>query len=209
MIHLCNENDDPRWDDYVLRNTAGHAYQLSAWHRIIASSFGHRTYRLIAEDGNGAVVGVLPVARLQSRLFGDFMVSMPYVNYGGPCADDDAIKGALIDEAVALARDNRVQHLEIRTVATEPTHGLQSRSAKVSMHLDLPATPDELWKRFTSKLRSQIKRAQQEELTVTFGREELLAGFMRCSRRTCATSARPSTPINSSGRFFASCRSPR
>ena len=47
----------------------------------------------------------------------------------------------------------------------------------MSMRLDLSETPDLLWKRFPAKLRSQIKRAQQEAMTVTIGRADKLDAF--------------------------------
>ena len=55
-------------------------------------AFGHRCYYLVCEDGDGVTVGVLPLVHLKSRFFGNFLVSMPYFNYGGvarsnrPCA---------------------------------------------------------------------------------------------------------------------------
>lgn len=177
MISRVLAADDAQWDAYVRQHPDGHAYHLSAWPRIIESSFGHPTYRLLARDSDGRITGVLPVTRLKSRLFGDFMVSMPYVNYGGPCADDDATTAALLGEAMALARQHGVRHLEVRTIAPVSVHGLHSRSSKVSMVLELPATPDELSQRFTSKLRSQVKRAQREDITVAFGGEDQLDGF--------------------------------
>jgi serine/alanine adding enzyme len=199
MIRLCEDAEDTRWDDYVRQHSEGGVYQLAAWHRIISESFGHQTYRLMAEDGD-EVTGVLPVARLQSRMFGDFMVSMPYVNYGGACASDPITKLALIDEAMSLARRNRVRHLEMRTTYIETFPGLQSRSTKVSMYLDLPSTAEELWTRFTSKLRSQIKRAQQEEITIAFGKEDQLDAFYEVF---AANMRDLGTPVYAK-RFFAS-----
>jgi serine/alanine adding enzyme len=177
MIVHGRPADDQQCDAYVRAHPAGNAYHLSAWHRIVESSFGHQTFRLTAQDEAGAVTGVLPLVRLKSRLFGDFMVSMPYVNYGGPCANDNAARAALLGEAMQLAQASGVRHLEIRGIAPETVHGLQSRSTKVSMHLALPPTPEELSQRFTSKLRSQIKRSQQEEAAVAFGGKDQLDGF--------------------------------
>ena len=53
----------------------------------------HRTY-LLAERG-GAIVGVLPLAEVSSRLFGHSLVSLPFCVYGGPAADDAETGDAL------------------------------------------------------------------------------------------------------------------
>ena len=47
-------------------------------------------------------------------LFGRFGVSLPFVNYGGVVADDEAVAQALLAEAVKLAEARRWKHLEIR-----------------------------------------------------------------------------------------------
>jgi len=175
MVRLCTTTDDARWDDYVQRSTTAHAYHQSAWRRIIEKSFGHRTYYLMAEH-DGSVQGVLPLARLQSAMFGDFLVSLPYVNYAGCCATDAAASDALVQEAVGLAQSLGVRHLELRN-DDDTDHGLRTREAKVAMRLPLPDSPEALWKGFTSKLRSQIKRAQQESMEVRIGRAEELDAF--------------------------------
>ncbi len=178
VITLTTNADDPRWDAYVAASPHAHGYHLSAWKRIVEASFGHRTCYLMSEDQSGRVNGVLPLVRLRSRMFGDFLVSVPYVNYGGPCADDEATVRELLTEAVRFAAAEGVHHLEVR-METPDDFGLRVRSAKVSMRLPLLPSPEDLLKAFPSKLRSQIKRSQQEGMTVRIGREEELDAFYR------------------------------
>jgi serine/alanine adding enzyme len=175
-VRLCTATEDSRWDAYVQSSPHAHTYHLAAWRRIIETTFGHRAYYFVAEDHDGRITGVLPVVRLRSVAFGDFMVSVPYVNYGGSCAEDEATTRALVVAASRTAAEERVHHLEIR-MSGPAEFGLQSRSAKVSVRLPLPASSEDLWKGFPSKLRSQIKRAQQEDMTVHVGREDQLDAF--------------------------------
>ena len=63
------------WDSYVAAHPSGTAAHLSLWGPLIESVFGHRSYYLAARDKVGAIVGVLPLVRLKSRLFGDYVVS--------------------------------------------------------------------------------------------------------------------------------------
>jgi serine/alanine adding enzyme len=175
MIRLWHDDDATGWDAFVDRHPAGRCCHLSAWKRIIESAFGHRTYYLVSEDAGG-VDGVFPMVRLCSRLFGDFLVSVPYVNYGGPCASSETAFRGLIAAGCDTASRLGTEHLEIRT-ETPADLGLPIKSAKVSMRLELPGSSDELWKSLGSKLRSQVKRSQHESMTVTVGREEELAAF--------------------------------
>jgi serine/alanine adding enzyme len=176
MIRAWSPGDDTRWDRFVCSRREAHACHLSAWKRIIERTFGHQSQYLVSEDKHGEVNGVLPVIRLKSRLFGDFQVSIPYVNYGGPLAVDDGTTRELLQAAVKTAQDLRVSHLEVRT-ETDADFGLQIRSSKHSLRLPLPGSPEDLWSSFSSKLRSQIKRAQREAMTVSVGREAEVASF--------------------------------
>ena len=74
------------WDSYVRAHEGASVYHLAAWRDVIESVFGRDTHYLAAER-DGELCGVLPMVRLKSRAFGDFLVSMPYVNYGGVLAD--------------------------------------------------------------------------------------------------------------------------
>jgi serine/alanine adding enzyme len=160
----------------VRSNPRSHRYHTFAWRRIIESSFGHRAHYLIAEAADGRLTGVLPLVRVRSRMFGDFLVSLPFVNYGGPCADDLGMARRLVAEAIRLAERQGVSHLELRT-ETRIERDLQTRQSKVSMRLPLPPTADELWTSFPTKLRTKIRRVQQEDMTVRIGRGEELDAF--------------------------------
>jgi FemAB-related protein (PEP-CTERM system-associated) len=177
MVRLADATDAARWDAYVSSSPAAHAYHLWAWRRIIEASFNHRTYYLLSENAAGDIDGVLPLARLRSRMFGDFLVSLPYVNYAGPNASNVESEQRLVDAAVDLAAQQNVNHLELRTEASSEGSRLRVRAAKVSMRLSLPPTVDALWHDFPTKLRTKIRRVQQENLTVRMGGAELLDAF--------------------------------
>jgi len=105
--------DLPRWDAFVLARSQATFFHRAGWRAILEEVFRHRTHYLVAERGQ-AVVGVLPLAEVRSRLFGDSLVSLPFCVYAGPVADDAGASGALIDAAAELARTIRVPYLELR-----------------------------------------------------------------------------------------------
>jgi len=178
---VCIERAAPadrrRWDAYVAGHPFATAAHWSGWRDVIAESFGHRTFYLMARQG-ATVVGVLPLVSVQSRMFGRSLVSMPFLDYGGVLADDDAVESALIGEAVTIARDLGADHLELRH-ATKKGAGLISRTHKVSMRLPLPKDPGRLWNGFSPKLRSQIRRPQKDGCVARVGGREELDAFYR------------------------------
>jgi FemAB-related protein (PEP-CTERM system-associated) len=175
-IRLFKEQDRERWDDYVKHSTVAGCYHLIGWKDVIEKSFGQSTWYLLSEDGDNKIDGVLPLVQLKSSLFGNFMVSLPYFNYGGVCADNSEIREQLLREAIACARAGNAKHLELRH--TQPiNNGMPVKTSKVSMRLALPQSIDDLWKSFPSKLRSQVQRPAREGMYAKLGREEALDDF--------------------------------
>lgn len=147
---------------------------------------GHRPYALVAREpaadanaGGGAIRGYLPLALVRSRLFGRFLVSLPYLNRAGVVADDPATAAALIEQAVALAAEHDVQYLELRHGADAVAHDAlgATRDEKVRMVLDLPADAGGLWDLIGSKVRNQIRKGEKHALSIRFGGVELLDEF--------------------------------
>ncbi|HEX2493144.1 MAG TPA: FemAB family XrtA/PEP-CTERM system-associated protein [Steroidobacter sp.] len=175
-IERVGEEASSAWNAFVARAPGASVYHLYEWRTVIATVFGHESHYFAARDQDDQICGVLPVVRLRSALFGDFMVSMPYFNYGGVVADDAAVRSTLIDAAAKYAREIGVSHLELRHDA--PLHpDWPVRTDKVAMHLRLPESADALSKQLGSKLRSQIKRPAKEGAVCVEGGAELLDEF--------------------------------
>lgn len=177
-IRLYQPADQQRWDTYVSQQKGTHGYHQSGWARVTERAFGQQPYYLLSEDADGRIDGIFPLVRLNSRLFGDFLVSLPYLNYGGPHASSAEIEKALIAKAVQIAREEKVDYLELRLIAGDDI-GLKVKSSKVSMRLPLTGDADALWKSFPSKLRSQIGRPLKEGMIAKFGGLDELDNFHR------------------------------
>ena len=72
------------WDALARRSSGFTHFHLYGWRAVMERVFGHECIYLAAYDGAGALAGVLPLVRVKSALFGHFLVSMPFLNYGGP-----------------------------------------------------------------------------------------------------------------------------
>src|SRR5687768_4153184 len=72
---------------YVETHPGASAYHAPVWIDVIGRAFGHQTRYLVAESA-GAICGVLPLVFFKSAVFGRFVVSVPFVNYGGVLADN-------------------------------------------------------------------------------------------------------------------------
>jgi FemAB-related protein (PEP-CTERM system-associated) len=147
------------------------------WLAVLHTGLGHKTYALEAVEGD-QTVGFLPLAFLQSRLFGRFLVSLPYLNSAGACAQILPIRTALVSNAIDLADELRVRFLELRhQSAIEHQLLAEPQVQKIHMRLPLPGTTDELWKDLDCKVRNQVRKGEKAQLSISWGGSESLADF--------------------------------
>lgn len=179
------------WDAFVRAQAGWTAFHLYAWRGIYEEVSGHEAFYLEARDPVGVMVGVLPLVRVKSLVFGHYLVSLPFVNYGGPLGSTEAVR-ALSDWAVDRAREDRVKLLELRSRVELPLD-LPVSHRKVTVVLDLPKSPEALMKSFEAKLRSQVRRPAKEGIAVRFGPDQVGPFFEVFSRhmRDLGTPAQP------------------
>lgn len=108
-----------RWNEFVFACTDATFFHRAEWLEIIRKVFRHPTYFIYAENA-GDIVGVLPLAHIKSRLFGNSLIALPFAVYGGVAATNLESATALEQEAQALAGNLGVDHLEFRN--TRPRH---------------------------------------------------------------------------------------
>lgn len=104
-----------QWDEFVMACPGATFFHRAAWQKIVRDVFGHDTYFLYAEAA-GRIEGVLPLAHVNSLLFGNSLVSLPFAVYGGVAATSARASDGLEAEAQQLARRLGVDHLEMRNV---------------------------------------------------------------------------------------------
>ncbi len=182
-IRLYKNTDKQAWDDYAYKHPDAYHAHLSGWKNVIEKTYNKKSYYLLAED-NEEIVGILPLFHIKSLLFGNQLVSMPYLTYGGVISDSDEIANSLINKALEISKDLKTDYIELRQVRSlnenfYEREKTQVITSKVSMRLELPKNSEELFKSFKAKLRSQIRRPQKEGMTFTIGGSELIKDFYK------------------------------
>jgi len=176
-IKKFTEKIAAQWDAYVNNHPDSTFNHLSGWKQVIESSFKHKTYYIYAVK-NDSIIGILPLVYMNSFLFGSFLISMPFLNYGGILADSDEIEIKLTQEAISIAQKLGVNFLELRHT-DEKNINLNNKYDKIAMLLELPDKHEKLWKGLKAKVRNQVRKGEKSNLTVQFGRLDKLNDFYR------------------------------
>ena len=158
------------WDAFVRNHPHGTFCHLSGWQDVIGPVMRQRPIYLEARDA-GEIRGVLPLFRQRNVLFGSRLVSVPFLNYGGPLGDEEAAT-ALIRAAVGEAQSTSTDMVELRSRQAVKSD-LPANERKVTVLLPLPDDPEDLWSSFKSKVRSQIRRPMKEGLEARIGADQL------------------------------------
>lgn len=163
------------WNDFVRADPTSTFCHLHGWRHVMGEVLGHRTHHRVARGGDGGLVGLLPLVEVKSLIFGHYLVSMPFLNYGGPLGPPEVRRG-LAEESRRLAADLGVDLLELRDRHEIPGD-LEVSHRRITVVLELPDDPEVLWMDLKGKVRSQVRRPRKAGMTARVGGQEVDAFY--------------------------------
>ncbi len=164
-----------QWNSYVESHPEAKIYHLFEWKKVVERSFGHKVLYLAAFDKD-RIAGILPLVRFNSRMFGKFLVSMPFFNYGGELVSNEILRNKFYSHLHQFILQQNLNFVEFRQ-DDELEINLPVRQHRVTFLLSLPDSEEDLWNGFKAKLRSQIRRPTKEGMWAKTGGLELLDNF--------------------------------
>ena len=174
------DGPDETWDTFVASAPNSTFAHLAGWRSIMTGVLGHECLYFAARDRAGALRGVLPLVRVRG-LLGHHLISMPFLNDGGPIGEP-AAQELLVEHAAAEAGRSGAALLELRS-RSDVKGPVEPRHRKITVHLPLPSSVELLWeKTFRAKVRSQIRRPTKEGMVARSGLGELSAFYEVFSR---------------------------
>ena len=183
------------WEKYVNSSPVTVFSHHIGWKYVVEETYGHKAVYLMAYR-LGQVAGVLPLFLVRSKLFGRFLVSSPYLTFGGIACEDETVSAALVDGAIRIGRDLQVHYVEIRN--ERPCRSLPYTNSKYyTLILDLSMGEDKIWNsHLHPTVRRNVRKAKQAGLKIVEG-ESYLDEFVAINRKNMQ---RLGTPAH--GRLF-------
>lgn len=149
---------------FIEEQAPGTFSYTQTWLNIVPQLYGYKIIPLIATNKAGNVSGFLPLCLMQSPLTGRRLVSLPFSDLCPFLAEDEASANMLIDQAVELARQQKVKYLELRTGINEVLAkrlDLVEGNLYVRWLMPLSANPDSVWAGLRKPVQHQIKKSQK------------------------------------------------
>ncbi|HUB46651.1 MAG TPA: FemAB family XrtA/PEP-CTERM system-associated protein [Acetobacteraceae bacterium] len=165
-IRTLDDASAPAWDAFVDTMPDGTFCHRATWARVIEQAFGHRTFFVFAEQ-DGTITGILPLAQVKTRLFGNTLISSPFCVYGGLLAADAESAAALEAHAETLLRSTRAKAVELRDRQPGPgNNGWVGRpDLYVTFRKPIEADHERNLKAIPRKQRAMVRKGIQYGLT--------------------------------------------
>jgi FemAB-related protein (PEP-CTERM system-associated) len=170
-LRYFTEKDQKKWDSYVKNHPDGTFFHLSGWKTIIETTFHSIPYYLLAEDGE-KLKGIFPLFHVKSLLFGSSMVSVPFVVYGGICADDLEVYDLLLDEGKKLAQKLGVDYLELRNI-NQHAQDLPTKDLYFVFKREIFEDLDKNMAALPRKQRRMVRKGAKNDLQSIIDRDQL------------------------------------
>jgi FemAB-related protein (PEP-CTERM system-associated) len=190
-----NPNDLTEWNTYVFNHERSTIYHDIRWKKVIEKTFGHKPFFISIRNG-GTIKGVLPLFLMKSFIFGNYLVSLPFIDTGGVLADDAQSAHQLVDMAIDIAQEAKVDFLELRNTCEIEHSQLITRSHKVHYDLALTSDPQVLWKKVIHEnVRNKVRKALKNQLHIELGNsEQFVTVFHRVFSRNMRDLGTPAYP---------------
>jgi len=138
------------------------------------------------------VVGILPLFRIKSYFFGDYLISVPFAELGGVLADDKNVERMLLDRAIEMAEEMKCDYLELRN--REQIENLPAKSLYYNFRREIFSDHDQNFKAIPRKARRMIRQGEKFGLISKFGKH-LLPEFYGVMARSFHSLGTPIFPI--------------
>jgi hypothetical protein len=168
VVRQAGSGDDAQWTEFLRSHPDANLYHTPAWRGIVTQVFAHTPMYLAAESA-GKFSGILPLFLVKAPLLGSKLISLPYdIGSGGALASDPASERMLVERAIAIAREKRVNYLELRYGAPrdflEQMGFVRTEPALIS-EMEL-GPEDQVWANVEKDHRKAVQKAAKRGIEV-------------------------------------------
>ncbi|WP_051617317.1 FemAB family XrtA/PEP-CTERM system-associated protein [Desulfonatronovibrio hydrogenovorans] len=158
------------WDEYVDNHFQGSLFHTRLWQETVKAVFGHSEHSIMLldnKDGRPVVKGLIPLFRIRSFLFGDYLVSVPFAEQGGPLADHESLRIRLVDLAGEKLKKNNLDYLEMRNV--DPLPDLLCKDLYYGFQREILSDLEDNLMAIPRKSRRMVRQGMKNNLQIAVG----------------------------------------
>ena len=168
VVREMHDGEIEAWTRFLRSHPDANLYHTPVWRGLISEVFGHQPVYLAAEV-EGSITGILPLFHVRAPLLGSKLISIPYdIGSGGTLAADVASERSLVNRAMEIARERKVNYLELRygqpRAFLEPLGFEKSEPVLIS---EMALGPeDQVWLQVEKDHRKAVQKAAKRGIEV-------------------------------------------
>jgi FemAB-related protein (PEP-CTERM system-associated) len=196
---------DSGLNNFVKQYAKEPLYYSQDWLDLITHLYGYKSILLTTTDAVGQVTGLLPLCSIQSLITGRRLVSLPFSDFCPLLAENEESADALIDQAIQLAREEKVKYMELRTGSYDilaRRRDLEEANLYVRWLIPLNIDLDDIWSKLRKPVQHQVMKSQKKGVQVRIAqRREDMLQYYRLHLQT--RSKKHGMPAQPRSYFFA------
>jgi FemAB-related protein (PEP-CTERM system-associated) len=154
-----------RWHTSIEEQAKNSFYYDQRWLGILTTFYGYRIIRLTTTTEDGQITGFLPLCAVNSPLTGRRLVNLPFSDQCPLLATDEASANDLVEQALRLARQQKVKYLELRTGTNKllaQRSDLTESNLYVNWSIPLAEHAEDVWPRLQKQVQQKVRKSQKE-----------------------------------------------
>ncbi len=156
-VARLDDHSAGRWDAFVAACPEASFFHRAGWKTVIEAAFGHPCHFLYAESGGG-ICGILPLVHVNSRLFGNSLISTGFTIGGGPVGDGPEALAALDQRALEIADELDVDYVEYRSGRAQHPGWVRKKDLYVGFRKTIGPDPEKDMLAIPRKQRAMVRK---------------------------------------------------
>jgi hypothetical protein len=135
MIHEIDPLSDPRWSEFVDRHPSGSVFHTAPWLELLSATYAYKPAVLTTTGPHGDLLNGIVFCRVQSRLTGNRLVSLPFSDHCEPLVDNPDDLQRLSGGLAALAKLEKCRYVELRPLFPLKNTSRDFRAERVFIYI--------------------------------------------------------------------------
>lgn len=164
-IHISNDEETKRWDQFVERHSASTPFHLASWIRTIEDTYSFKPYLCVYKENGGDISGIFPYFSVKGLWGKPRLVSIPFSDYGGPLFVDGNDEEKVIRDLVEN-HSEKIGAIEIRKNIENDCHLVCHNYFRRHL-LSLSDDPDDVYRKINKRtIKYSIRKATKANVQI-------------------------------------------
>jgi hypothetical protein len=172
-LEIMNPMEIENWDSLALSSENSSIFHSAAWARVLHDSYNYRPLYFAQINENNFEV-LIPLMEVASFITGRRGVSLPFTDICEPIINKEMAFENILNPIIRYGKNFGWKHIELRG-GYEHQADIKSSSAYFNHILELNGDEKEIFKKFRSSTKRNIKKAVKEgvEVKICYNMEDI------------------------------------